>query len=127
MAHAATSAEMELLIQTTIQEEGAIPVEAGVKNAAGKYNGLMRPRTYTVKHPAAPQLAKCALDRCPVDCGRTGHMTTLKQPSYTDHTNQPAQWKQSPHCMAKQRKRLPMGLQRWYKTETSGQTDPSNS
>eukprot|EP00957_Ditylum_brightwellii_P113265 8636669-Ditylum_brightwellii.AAC.1 len=62
MVHAATPAEMELLIQTTIQEEEAIPVEAGVKNAAGKYKGLMWPRTYAVEYPAAPLLAKYALD-----------------------------------------------------------------
>eukprot|EP00957_Ditylum_brightwellii_P132926 10136238-Ditylum_brightwellii.AAC.1 len=69
MAHAATPAEMELLIQTIIQEEELIPVEAGVKNAAGKYSGLMWLRTYAVEHPAAPLLAKYALDWCPVDCG----------------------------------------------------------
>eukprot|EP00957_Ditylum_brightwellii_P132927 10136239-Ditylum_brightwellii.AAC.1 len=68
MAHAATPAEMELLIQTTFQEEEEIPVEAGVKNAAGKYNRLMWLRTYAVDYPAAPLLTKYALDGCPVDC-----------------------------------------------------------
>eukprot|EP00957_Ditylum_brightwellii_P022486 1696916-Ditylum_brightwellii.AAC.1 len=67
LAHAATLAEMELLIKTKFQEEQTILEEAGIKAATGECKGLMWPRTYATEHPAAPLLAQYALEGCPVD------------------------------------------------------------
>eukprot|EP00957_Ditylum_brightwellii_P174925 13319755-Ditylum_brightwellii.AAC.1 len=53
---ALTPAELDRLITQTIQQEDTIPEEAGIKEAVGKYKGLMWPHMYATNHPAAPLL-----------------------------------------------------------------------
>eukprot|EP00957_Ditylum_brightwellii_P129783 9899939-Ditylum_brightwellii.AAC.1 len=65
---ALTPAELELLIEKTIQNKETIPEEAGIKDTAGKCNGLMWPCTYATNHWTAPLLTEYAKEGCPADC-----------------------------------------------------------
>lgn len=68
MQAAQTQKEIKEAIKIAIQKEVTIPENLPIKERIGK-NGLMRPCTYAVNHPAAPLLQMYALNGCPVNCG----------------------------------------------------------
>ena len=69
MPAAQTKDEIIKSSKQAIKKEVTIPDDLPIKERIGK-KGLMWPRTFALKHPAAPLLERYAQQGCPVDCGK---------------------------------------------------------
>ena len=59
-------AEMDTVIQETLDAEETLPAQAQIKEAIGK---TMYPTNFALTHPAAPMLQDWGRRGCPVNCG----------------------------------------------------------
>ena len=67
-------AEMDTVIQETLDAEETLPAQAQIKEAIGK---TMYPTKFALTHPAAPMLQDWGRRGCPVNCGANWSTTQI--------------------------------------------------
>ena len=85
---------MRQKLRKELNTPNLFPPGIPVKKSIGEYMGSMKPRSYTLHHPAATLLQSYSLTGCPVDCGlqwTLQHITSmLKRSPHKSATSQKA-------------------------------------